>query len=527
MSKISIRRKGRKILILCLPAAVILGGGYTIYRSLGEEQETAASSNYKEETVRRGSVSAGINESGTIAYGTTEQVFSMAEVTEVSVSSSDSSSETSGNSSFAQGEADNQTDSILEASSSGTTGSSISIQGETGGQTDAMSGDSFSAAGAGMEMSSSPGTDSSESGEATSLEVEEVYVAAGQTVNEGDPILKITDESIADYREEMENAVASAKLLVSKEEINVESKKAEADYTYQMYLAEGETAEETYNATIKTLEENVADLEEEIAETDDEDELEELEAELKIAKNNLTTGTIEAQQIYENAMTNYKYADQLYQIDTDGLEDDLNDARETLEECEENLVEFESQIGDGIVYAEYSGSVMGVSYTEGDTITNDAAIVTYMNQDDVSMTVSVSQDDISNVAVGDAATVYLTAYEGEPFEATITEVATSSNSGSSTVSYDVTARITGDSSKIYSGMTGEVNIAGKSEENTLYISNQAVHMDGTRSFVKVLKEDGSIVETDIETGFSNGNIVAVLSGLEEGDTVLIESQVTE
>lgn len=41
MSKISIRRKGRKILILCLPAAVTLGGGYTIYRSLGEEQETA------------------------------------------------------------------------------------------------------------------------------------------------------------------------------------------------------------------------------------------------------------------------------------------------------------------------------------------------------------------------------------------------------------------------------------------------------------------------------------------------------
>ena len=60
---------------MCLPAAVILGGRYTIYRSLGEEQETAASSNYKEETVRRGSVSAGINESGTIAYGTTEQGF--------------------------------------------------------------------------------------------------------------------------------------------------------------------------------------------------------------------------------------------------------------------------------------------------------------------------------------------------------------------------------------------------------------------------------------------------------------------
>ena len=67
----------------------------------------------------------------------------------------------------------------------------------------------------------------------------------------------------------------------------------------------------------------------------------------------------------------------------------------------------------------------------------------------------------------------------------------------------------------------------RAQEDTLYISNQAVHMDGTRSFVKVLEEDGSIVETDIETGFSNGNTVAVVSGLEEGDTVLIESQVTE
>ena len=94
-------------------------------------------------------------------------------------------------------------------------------------------------------------------------------------------------------------------------------------------------------------------------ETDDEDELEELEAELKIAENNLTTGTIEAQQTYENAMTNYKYADQAVR-DRYGRPGGRPErrARETLEECEENLEEFESQIGDGIVYAGYSGSVM-------------------------------------------------------------------------------------------------------------------------------------------------------------------------
>lgn len=45
--------------------------------------------------------------------------------------------------------------------------------------------------------------------------------------------------------------------------------------------------------------------------------------------------------------------------------------------------------------------------------------------------------------------------------------------------------------------------------------------------MKVLNEDGTIVETDIETGFSNGKTVAVESGLEEGQIVLIESQVTQ
>ncbi len=494
MSKGKSRHMGRKLLLTVLALAVAGCGAYAFYQNR-EQQNSSASDAYKKEIVRRGTVSTGIQESGTIAYGTMEQIFEVAEVTEVSTDSSGSdSNSSSGSFSSGQGNA-------------GTTG--------------AMSMSNLSGAGG-----SSSGSSSSD-GEETSLEVEEVYVSSGQEISEGDPILKITDESIEDYRGELEAAVASARLLVSQEEINVEIKQAEADYTYQMYLAEGETAEETYNATITSLEEKIADLEEQIEDEDDEDELEELEAELKLAQNNLTTGSVEAKQTYDNAMTNYKYADQLYEIDTNGLEDDLNDAKDTLEECEENLNEFEEQIGDGIVRSEYSGTVSETAYAAGDTITNNAAIMTCTDAESVTMTVSVSQEDIAGIAVGDAVTVYLTAYEGEPFEATVTDIATTSSSGSSTVNYDVTAKLSGNVDKVYAGMTGEVSIAGKTVDDTLYISNRAVHLDGTRSWVRVLNEDGTIQETDITTGFSNGKSVAVESGLEEGQTVLIESQVTQ
>lgn len=469
------------------------------------EQTTVS---YRTETVQRGNITSGIMESGTVSFGTEEQDFSVSEVVEVSSSSSGSDSGS--------------------ASSSGS-GTAFTAMNQGGG---------------GSAMSSAQ---SSSSGDTTSLTVEEVYVASGQSVSEGDKILKITDDSIASYREELEAAVKSAQLQVKQEEVNVESKKAEAEYNHEMYLAEGETAQETYEATIASLDKTVSDLEEELEDAKEavdtyqsyvdsgysyEDELEEAQeeydsiaSELQLAKNNRTTKTIEAEQTKENALTNYKYADQLYEIDTDGLEDDLDDAKETLEEAETALSEFEEQIGDGIVYASCSGTVTEIAYAAGDAIVNDAALVTYSDADDVTITVSVSQDDISKVSVGTAAEIALTAYPDETFTGTVSGISTSATAGSSTVNYEVTVKFDGDTGKVYSGMTGEVTFAEKTVEDTLYISNRAVQLDGTTSYVKVQEEDGTIRKVEITTGYSNGSVVAVEDGLEEGETVLLESQV--
>ena len=493
-----------KIVFACVLSIGAAGaGGYLYYQNVAKT-EKGTEENYQKELVRRGSISTGIRESGTIEFGTKEQIFEVAQISEVSASDSSSSGGAS-------------------SGSSSVPGSISSGMGQGGNTGSSMMTASFSGGGS----SSGSFGESSSSGTETSLEVEEVYIAQGQVIAAGDPLLKITEESITEYRAELEAAAASARLLVSKEEINVEIKRAEADYTYQVYLAEGTAAEETYEATITSLEEKITDLEEEIAEEDDEDELEALQAELKLAQNNLTTGSIEAKQIYDNAMTNYKYADQLYAIDTDGLEDDLNDAKEQLAECEENLKEFEEQIGDGVVYSEYAGTVASVSYSAGDQLANGSTVMTCTDPEDAEMAVMISQNDIAKAAIGDPAKVMLTAYDNESFEAEIIEISTSSRSGSSTVNYDVKVRLTGDISKVYSGMTGEVLISENGVEDTLYISNKAIRLNGTKSVVKVLEEDGTVREQEIKTGFSDGKYAAVESGLEEGQIVLLESKVNE
>lgn len=488
--------KNRKISKKLVPLAVaVVVAGTAAGWKLSRIQSVSATTDaaYKTETVRKGTVSSGISESGTVTYGTTEQTFSVAEITEVSLSSSDSSSDSSDSGSSENQSGTSAGSAAVNAAGGGSMDMAV-MQGSDGGDAMAQAGSSQTS-----EQNSSSGSTTSDSD--TALVVEEVYAATGQVVAEGDPILKITDDSIAEYQAQLEAAAETAQLNVKQEEINAESKKSEADYTYQMYLAEGETAEETYQATIASLESTVADLEEDLADAQDDvdtyqyyvdcgydydDELEEaqenystIEANLQIAKNNLTTQSIEAKQTCESAMTNYKYADQLYEIDTNGLEDDLN----------------------------------------------DATIVTYTDPENVTITVSVSQDDISSVSVGEEVSISLTAYPDDIFSGTVSGIATSATAGSSTVNYDVTVLFSGDISKVYSGMTGEVTFAGKTVSDTLYISNQAVLLDGARSYVKVLEEDGSVREADVITGYSNGKIVAVESGLEEGETILIESQV--
>lgn len=511
MSKQKYRKGIAGVLVLAAAAA----GGVFYLKQNKEGDSVSQAGDWKTETVQYGSVTTGITESGSVAFGELEQVFSLAEVTEVSSEASSTSADSAG----------------------------------TGNMGSMMGGSSMMGAAGGNSGGMSTSDSSASSSSSAALEVAEVYVASGQVIEEGAPLLKISEESIAEYRSEMEAAVATAQLNVKQEEINVESKRAEADYTYEMYLAKGKTAQETYDATITSLKNEITDLEEELEEAqeevddleaeleagyDVEDDLEEaqlnystIEAQLKIAENNLVTGTIEAKQIYENAMTNYQYAEQLYEIDTNGLEDDLNDAKEVLEEAEASLEAFEEQIGDGTIYAAYAGTVRSVGCAEGDTLTDEMTVATFADTENITMTVSVSQEDIAEITVGEEVSIALTAYKDETFSGEVDSIATSATAGSSTVNYEVTVRFTGDVSKVYADMTGEATFVTKEEADTLYISNKAVHQDGARSYVKVLNEDGTLTETTIETGYSNGRTVAVLSGLSEGETIVIESQVTQ
>jgi hypothetical protein len=57
------------------------------------------------------------------------------------------------------------------------------------------------------------------------------------------------------------------------------------------------------------------------------------------------------------------------------------------------------------------------------------------------------------------------------------------------------------------------------------VSNKAITNEGTDSYVTLKKADGGEEKVRVEVGFSNGN-VAEISGVSEGDTLLIKGKVS-
>ena len=63
-----------------------------------------------------------------------------------------------------------------------------------------------------------------------------------------------------------------------------------------------------------------------------------------------------------------------------------------------------------------------------------------------------------------------------------------------------------------------------SVKNVLLIPNSALHLQGTESWVYVVKEDktGQIEQRQVEVGLQSRTQAEILSGLNEGEKVLLE-----
>ena len=242
---------------------------------------------------------------------------------------------------------------------------------------------------------------------------------------------------------------------------------------------------------------------------------------------NLESEKLTAQQTLETDQYYASVSSEWYSIQTTSLDNEKQSAYASYESAVKKLDEFNSYIVGNDVIAEYSGVVTEVPLEEGDGVTRNTSLVTLYDASDVTMEITVSEDDYKAIDQDGEVNITYTAYPDVVYNGVISEVSDAAyDSSSGEVYYTITVTVQGDVSGLYEGMTGDVTCVTKETKEVTYVSSRAIFRDGTRSYVKVRDENGNIVEKDVTTGFSDGVNVEITEGLSQGDTVLIESKVS-
>lgn len=137
---------------------------------------------------------------------------------------------------------------------------------------------------------------------------------------------------------------------------------------------------------------------------------------------------------------------------------------------------------------------------------------------------SVDETDIAQVKVRQPARITLDAYPAEPVAGVVGQIAFDAKTVSNVTTYPVDVLPERVPPFMRSGMTANVVFILSTRRNVVLVPVEAVRGEGNRSHVLVpntADKKAPPIERKIQTGAGDGQNIEVLSGLEEGETVLV------
>lgn len=253
--------------------------------------------------------------------------------------------------------------------------------------------------------------------------------------------------------------------------------------------------------------------------------IQEKQQEIDVAKISRILDNQEAENTYNSAKLEGELAQEIYDYSTEALSDTVTQAQNDFDTLQAQMDKFEAFVGeDNMIYAPENGLVTGVSYEAGDDLKTTGAMLTYSRENDYTVSIDVSEEDVAAVAVGDQVDIVFTAYPDQTWVGTITSITTSATTEyATTISYPVTIHVEGDTTLLYGGMTADVTFVTDSVKDVLYVSRKAVFEEDGKQYVYRRTSSGNREKTEVETGFSNMTSIEIKSGLSEGDTIYIRS----
>ncbi len=191
---------------------------------------------------------------------------------------------------------------------------------------------------------------------------------------------------------------------------------------------------------------------------------------------------------------------------------------------EEEMKEMKALMASGTINAPADGIVSSITAASSVPQEADTVLASLYVGSEKEMVVSVDELDIISVELGQSVSLAMDAITDKTYSGTVSKVSQIGMATSGVTVYSVTIAIDGDE-QLKLGMNGTATIQVEERSDVLLVPIAALNASRGTSYVWLKSaeaaEDEPGVRTEVETGLSDENYAEVVSGLNEGDVVLI------
>ena len=184
---------------------------------------------------------------------------------------------------------------------------------------------------------------------------------------------------------------------------------------------------------------------------------------------------------------------------------------------------YDNLLENTVLRSPISGVVTARNYDVGDMYSMSSPIYTVQQISPVKLLVAVSETDYTKVSKGDKVTVLADALPGEVFKGSVVRLYPTMDAVSHT--FNVEVQVANSSARLRPGMYAKASLNMGDTDSVVIPDAAVVKQQGSgQKLVYVLKADSTVEARIITLGrFSDGKY-EVLSGLSEGEVVVVKGQ---
>jgi RND family efflux transporter MFP subunit len=241
----------------------------------------------------------------------------------------------------------------------------------------------------------------------------------------------------------------------------------------------------------------------------------------------LSTGKAEFDSAFASLTAAQAKRDQAYQGATANT---IDQARNAVQSASLNVVAAQIRLKDAQIVAPFDGVVGAINAKAGEFFAAAAAsgaAIVLLTPDRLTLKMDVGETDYASLKNGQAGGVLFDSIPGKVYPFVITEIGLSPSVTQGVVTYQVKASliVPADGPRPAPGMNARGQIITDSKPNVLAVPPRAIRRSGNNQVVDI-RRNGGVEEQVVTTGATDNQQVEILTGLTDGDVVVVASLTT-